>query len=336
MVRPLVPRFRTAVTALFVALTTTAVGAAVEMPDHPPQSIPRRTVVDSLVTAPLDLGRGQPVVEVRLNGKGPFRMYLDTGAGSTVLNDDLARELGLAVIDTTRLGDPVDPQAIKADVVELATIEVGRARFEGVRAVTWDRSTLRPKTPDAPRGVLGIGVFHDVVLSLDYPNQRLRIRNDALPEADGLRVLDYRSPQGIPVIPVRIGGRSYPTHLDSGSPGSFSLPLVEKDSVKLAGEVRETGRGRTANTELVIYGGQLTDTLRIGGHAFPQAEIQFNDRLPHANLGGRVLREFVVTLDQRNRRVRFDRTGRPPKSAVAPKPAPARGTSNAPARKGGS
>jgi hypothetical protein len=203
----------------------------------------------------------------------------------------------------------VNPQAIRADVVELRSIQVGAARFEGVRAIVWDRSTLRPG-PDAPRGVLGIGVFHDVLVALDYPKSTLRIERGMLPEADGARVLDYQAPHGIPVIPVSIGARTFATHLDSGSPSTFNLPLAQKDSVGLAGELTEVGRGRTANSTLVIYEAQLTDTLRIGGHVFPQARVRFNDRLPDANLGAGVLREFVVTLDQKNRRVRFDRTGR--------------------------
>ena len=293
---------------------------------EPPKSIPKNTILSGEASAPLDLSKGHVIVEVRLNGKGPYRMFLDTGAGTTVLDDDLARELGLAVLDTTRLGDPVDPQAIRADVVELDSITVGTARFEGVRAVAWDRSTLRSHMPGAPRGVLGVGVFHDVVVALDYPKAQVRMRRDMLPEPDGRRILDYTSPMGIPVVPVRVGDRVYQAHLDSGSPGGFNLPLAQKDSVRLAGELKEVGRGRTANTELVIWGGQLADTMRIGSHEFPQAMVQFNDRLPEANLGGRVLREFVVTLDQKNRRVRFDRTGRPaPPPAHAPAAAPAPG-----------
>jgi len=295
--------------ALFPLLLVT--GAPAGAPgDQEPESIPARTLVQGTVIAPIDVSKGQPVIEVRLDGKGPFRFYLDTGAGTTVINGDLAKELGLAVLDSTRIGDPVNPMAIRADVVELKSIEVGTARFEGLRAVTWDRSTLRPG-PDSPRGVLGIGVFHDVLLGLDYPKSELRLQSGMLPEADGARILDYRSPQGIPVIPVTVGDRIYQAHLDSGSPSLLSLPLAHQDSLRLLAPPKEIGRGRTANTELVIYGAQLADTMRIGSHVFPQAMIRFNDRLPDANLGGGALREFVVTLDQKNRRVRFDRTGRP-------------------------
>ena len=293
--------------------------------DQAPSSIPGKTVVEGRVVLPMDLAKGQPIVDVKLNGKGPFRMFLDTGAGTMVLDDDLAKELGLDTIDSTRLGDPRDPQAIRADVVELDRVELGAARFEKVRAVAWDRSTLRRGGAEVPRGVVGIGVFHDVLLTLDYPKAQVRLATGMLPESDGERVLDYRSPMGIPVIPVRLGTRTYQAHLDSGSPAGFMLPLVEKDSLTVLGALKEVGRGRSANSTMTIHAAQLADTMRIGSHVFPQPEVQFNDALPDANVGGRLLREFIVILDQPNRRVRLERTGRAvtaPALPAPPMPAP--------------
>src|SRR5262249_1110188 len=80
---------------------------------------PDRTLLaaGATVSVRLDLSMGQPVVDVILNGKGPFRMFLDTGAGATVLDQSLATELGLAPSGKTRLGDPANPQAISADIV---------------------------------------------------------------------------------------------------------------------------------------------------------------------------------------------------------------------------
>ena len=312
-------RFRPAVAAFatIAVLGRAATGAApADRPVHDgaPSPIPAKTIVEGTIAFPMDTSHGQPIVDVMLDGKGPFKFFLDTGAGATVLNDDLAKELGLAILDSTRLGDPANPQAVRADVVQLKSITLGAARFEGVGAVSWDRATLRPGA-DSPRGVIGVGVFNDVLLALDYPKGEVRLTHGALPAPDGDKVLAYTAPMGIPVVPVRLGAKTFRAHLDSGSPASFMLPLAWKDSVKLAGEPVEMGRGRSANSTMIIYGAQLADTMRLGGHRFPGPMIQFNDALPDANLGGRVLREFVVTLDQGNQRVRFDRTGKPEPSA---------------------
>src|SRR5262249_46769201 len=107
---------------------------------------PDRTLLaaGATVSVRLDLSMGQPVVDVILNGKGPFRMFLDTGAGTTVLDQSLATELGLQPVAQTRLGDPANPQAILADVVTIDTLRIGGALFRGVRAASFDRSAIRP------------------------------------------------------------------------------------------------------------------------------------------------------------------------------------------------
>ncbi len=61
----------------------------------------------------LDLG-GRPMVDVRINGKGPYAVILDTGANVTAIDEALVNELGLDSqssgafeIDELRLGDLV-------------------------------------------------------------------------------------------------------------------------------------------------------------------------------------------------------------------------------------
>ena len=41
-----------------------------------------------------DMG-GRPVVDLKINGKGPYRFVLDTGATATVIGEELSRELSL-------------------------------------------------------------------------------------------------------------------------------------------------------------------------------------------------------------------------------------------------
>ncbi|MFP1129824.1 retroviral-like aspartic protease family protein [Asticcacaulis sp. W401b] len=51
-----------------------------------------------IIRVPLTLSSSKkPIVEVTLNGKGPYRFILDTGASHTVIRASLASELGLAV-----------------------------------------------------------------------------------------------------------------------------------------------------------------------------------------------------------------------------------------------
>jgi hypothetical protein len=51
---------------------------------------------------------------------------------------------------------------------------------------------------------------------------------------------------------------------------------------------------------------QLRDAINIGHFSFPQATVQF-PALSDTNVGFKVLRDFVVTFDQKNRRMKLER-----------------------------
>ncbi len=276
--------------------------------DGPPVR-PAHTLLAAGDTAvvPLDLHMGQPVVEVMLNGKGPYRMFLDTGAGTTVLDSSLAAELGLKHVGKTRIGDPADPQAIAADEVKLDTLRIGSARFTGVPAVTWDRSALRPG-PDRPVGVVGLPIFHELIESIDFPAATLRLTRGQMPAADGREIVAYETPDGVPLVPIDVAGQSMKAHLDTGSPGLLSIPEKDSARVHFAGPLHVVARGRTVNSEVTFRGAPLDGTFRIGGASFDHPLVVLNDVLPNANVGSRALRDCVLTLDAAHQRLRIERT----------------------------
>src|SRR5262249_33083944 len=142
-----------------------SLAAKPKAPKADPEGAPPTATVlaaGDTASAPLDLGFGQPVVEVFVNGHGPYRMFLDTGAGTTVLALSLVEALGRAKRGKTRLGDPANPQAVEADKVLLDSLRIGAATFRGVSGVTFDRTSLHGDT-NVPRGVVGFPVFHELL-----------------------------------------------------------------------------------------------------------------------------------------------------------------------------
>ena len=306
---PLSPRLA----ALLVAVLVSSVAAAPRTTrGNTPRSeaaAPEHTGIAAgdTIRVPLDLGMGQPVVDVWLNGRGPFRMFLDTGAGTTVIDLSLADELKLPRTGKTRIGDPSDPQALEADRVRIDSLRIGGATFAGVSGVTFDRSKIRPG-PDMPRGVVGFPVFHDVLEAFDFPNATLRLTRGHLPPVDGRHVLAYTDTDGVPLISVDVGGAKIPAHLDTGSPGFVSIPEKDSSLVRFAGPLVEVGRGRTVNGPVSFRGATLDGNLTIGDVVFERPLVMLNDRLPDANVGTRALRDCVVTLEPAARRVSFERT----------------------------
>jgi predicted aspartyl protease len=273
---------------------------------------PTKAVPEAIATVPLKLIGGKPAVSVTINGKGPFDFFLDTGAGMTVIDSDLAEELQLPVTGTTRIGDPSNPQALEAKTATVKRLTVGGAAFQDVEVVTWDRSALYGGT--GPRGVIGNPLFADHLLTLDLGKGEARIaRGEVAPGPD---VVTYEpSEGGVFRIPVSIGMLNIEAAIDSGSPSGFALPKRYAEQLPLATPLTEVGRGRMANSEFVVSSATVDATARIGINTFPRPVVTFNDVLPGALFGAQVLRHMVLTIDQKNRRIRLT-PGMPPPAPV--------------------
>jgi hypothetical protein len=235
-----------------------------------------------------------------------------------VVDRALAQELGLRKVGETRIGDPANPQAIAADIVTIDSLRVGGVAFEGLRAASWDRSAQQHRMPNPPRGVIGFAVWRELLLTLDYPGTQVRVARGKLPEADGRAVLAYTDDDGIPSIPVQVAGVPLVAHLDTGSPGFVSIPAADTARVHFDGPLHVMGRGRTVNSEMLFRGGLLAGAVAIGAYTFDHPVVMVNDVLPNANVGGRALRDFVLTFDQPARRMRVLRTRVSPPEAFAP------------------
>jgi predicted aspartyl protease len=279
---------------------------------------PTAAVPEVIATVPLKLIGGKPTVSVTINGKGPFDFFLDTGAGMTVLDADLAEELKLPLTGTTRIGDPANPQAIEARTATVKRLTIGSAVFADAEVVTWDRRELSRGA--GPRGVIGNPLFADLLLTLDLGKGEARIaRGEVAPGPD---VVTYvPSEGGVFRIPVSIGDLTIEAAIDSGSPSGLALPKRYAEQLKLATPLAEIGRGRTANSDFALYSATVDATVRIGSNTFPRPVVTFNEVLPGALFGAQILRHMVMTIDQKNRRIRL--------TPAAPAPAPLKVASGA-------
>lgn len=264
----------------------------------------------TVVDIPMDLAIVKPVIELRLNGRGPYRLIMDSGAGaSLILDADLADELALKANGTQRLGDPANPEAIEAGIISLKSVEVGDLRLENVSALTWDRKLYTG--PDRPRGVLGLGLFGERMVTFDFPHQRFRVAEGSLPAPDGATVLSARW-MHIPSIEIEVGGQKFEAHLDTGSMGFISVPDSAKETLPLTSPPVEVGRARSVNSDFAVSEAPLKGTAKIGSITIEDPPIRFMP-FPQANIGSELLRSVAVTFDRSNGRVRLE-----PEGPIAP------------------
>jgi len=266
--------------------------------DRPPDQV---DLSSPEVVIPFQLVKGRPIVDVTLDGKGPFPFILDTGAGGTVIGADVADELQLPKVGETRIGDPIHPHGMVARTVRVGKVAIGGATFSPVVATAMDDPMLREHT--SSRGVLGMPLFANVLLTVDYKKSEIRVTRGELPDANGKDVVPYKSIMGIRV-PITVGVLELDADLDTGSPAALSLPDTYMDRLPLEGKPVEIGRARTVTSEFAVYAATLKGDVRIGGYRLENPSLRFN-KLPIANIGGEVLGRFAITIDQKNRRIRF-------------------------------
>jgi hypothetical protein len=256
------------------------------------------------VTLPMGLRGGRPVVAARVNGKGPYPFYFDTGASGSVLSHKLARELKLEVIGRAGVksgGDAADRKPIAAELVRVDRLEIGAARLSAVPVVAVDLTRLGG--PDAPVGVLSPALLSGYLICLDYPKKEIRIRAGGLGRPDNKTVFAYQEGRTIPSVMATVGGLTVETHLDSGSGGGLSLPTGLAEKLPLEGKPKDTGKkARSVRGAFPVYEGKVKGTLSFGQFSFADPTVEFSDVVHSGNLGARILGRFILTLDVKGRR----------------------------------
>ena len=257
---------------------------------------------DEVASIPFTLGGGRPIplVEAMVHGRGPYRFYYDTGASVCVLDSGFVEELGMPVLGPTEIGDHTASARIPAERVEMESLELEGILFESIPAIAFDRRHLRG---GQVRGVLGLPLFHQHLLTIDYHKGRIDISDETLPE-EGEGIVPYGGAI-LPEITILVGDQELSCHIDSGSPSGLMLPTAVAESLPHKGEPTLVGTARTVNSELQIWSVQVDATVVIAGNEYVDPVVGYNDMLPNALIGYEVLKGLVLSIDQRSQRVRL-------------------------------
>jgi hypothetical protein len=245
-----------------------------------------------------------PVVTVTIAGK-PYRFGIDTGAqGQGRIRETLAAELGLAQVGEVRTPAPGGTIATRP-IFGVSEFGVGGMTFRNVSLVALSQ-VRGPQGADWD-GILGIGLFEQLTLTLDYGNARAMIGAAGL--ASGLPLRMNR----IPGITLTIAGKDLPVDLDTGN-GAGALFLAEADAraLPLGGEPVERGRARTSFGEFAIMEAPLAAPVLAGTATLPVKTVGWPPARPGGNLGSKGLVGMSVAVDQRAKRVDIHASGAMP------------------------
>ena len=256
---------------------------------------PQNIDLHAPVAVPMEMQRHIPTVKAKINGQGPFRLSIDSGAaGMLRLTPAVSKQLSLETVGEMLAGDPSGKNSTSRPVVRVDSVEIGGARFSGnIEASLLER-------PDAD-GVLGLAMFSGLTVTLDYPKNEFRIARQPLPEK-GEHVVPYTVERGVPEVDVDVAGVPIRADVDTGSPALLTVPASWSSRFPL-GELRVVGRARTTANEFEVKGAELNGALRVAGVSVTAPRVDVVEIFPVANLGSRFLRNYALTFDVANRRM---------------------------------
>ena len=246
----------------------------------------RVTVPGDSVVLPLVGTPTLPLVEVSINGTGPFRFLIDLGSNVTLLRRN--------VVDASR--STVLVERASSDIVLVEAMSLGKARLEDVTVGSYDELDVD--------GVLGYNVLQYSAFTLDFPRQRLVLHHRSLPPPDGQTVFSYRLQGRMPYIMVSLRTDSLLLNLDTGATEWMTVPPAQQADLRW---LAPPAPGRTvANNQTGparVLEGYLADTLRFGALVIASPLVYVNPDADDAWLGAAAMRGVVWVFDPLQRRV---------------------------------
>lgn len=291
-----------ALAALFLLMTPAAGTAATAGPGAGDAGVPACRLADApredfAMWIPFETIDGRIYVQATVDGKGPFRFAVDTGAsGLGRADSSLVAALGLAIGRPENNSDGVNTAAI--DTTTLDSLDVGGLVRTDLSVPTRDYNSRM--SPDAAfAGIVARDFFADGLLVIDYPRKTLSFsRKLALsPGEDG--VLSYERPFR---VPVSIGSVRTEGNLDTGANIAFVLPRSLFDQVG-GTPLQAAGGGQLPNTRVDTQRSTVAGPFRIGQLSLRDVEVRVSDRYPELLVGAHALQHAVVLIDQRSKTV---------------------------------
>jgi len=172
---------------------------------------------------------GRVVVPVMVNGRGPFRFIVDTGASHSTVSPGLVQTLGLKPSDVpTILLDGITGSA-QVSSVTIARLQVGALTItDEPMPVVW-----APVLAGAD-GILGTAGFGNQSLWVDFQRNRVEISGEVEPavRAESLRIHGLRLTDGLLTLDTRIGRTRVRAVVDTGSERSLGN-LALRDAINI-------------------------------------------------------------------------------------------------------
>lgn len=248
-------------------------------------------------------------VPVTIQGEGPFRFMIDTGAQATVVTRGLSDQLALRHLGNATVVGMASSELV--EMVELDGLEFAERTFDNLHAPLLEARHV------GADGILGLDSLQDLRVLIDFREGTIRVDDaEALGGNDGYEIVvrARRKLGRLIIADAEIDGVRTAVIVDTGAQGNLgNLALQKRLRAKKLAQVSSTD----VHGALLIGELDFADSLRIDEFELQNVPIAYADgpafaalglhKKPALILGMRDLRLFDrVAIDFESRTVLFD------------------------------
>jgi predicted aspartyl protease len=210
------------------------------------------------------LAGGYVLVPAWINERGPYLMLVDTGATSSAVTPEVAREAGLRPAYRLTLAAAGGEMTVAA--VPDTRIRVGETAGAGAETLILPLDAIRRIDPRI-RGVLGQSFLAHVPCLIDYRDRRIWLGSEAVIRAGQLPLMaGVQSAAGRMTVPASLGPGTSPVRLvvDTGA----------SDMTLRAGVIHgNAGAWLVSNTGERLVRRGVVEAVDVGGIRIRQAHV---------------------------------------------------------------
>ncbi|MBN2244546.1 MAG: clan AA aspartic protease [Candidatus Aminicenantes bacterium] len=256
------------------------------------------------IIIPMDLSLNRPVIEIYITRKGPYRFIFDTGASGNIIDKDLASLFDLKETGKVEVGTPGSEKTSSAPVLNIPEITVSEQTLSDISMVVMDLRKMIPVD-----GILSFREFSEFLININYPEKRIVLEKGEL-NKDQANVTALVPDQIILTVPLKVDERMWNAHLDTGSPVFFAFPYALKDQLKFKSPpVLLSGQARTVAGAHRNWAAELDGSIKLADIIYNSPEIILSERNnDYVNIGYQLLKDFIITIDQRNQLIQFSKS----------------------------
>jgi predicted aspartyl protease len=260
-----------------LSMTLTVMGATpVAPPALDPQSMQAQSPDDLLFAAPTRLDHiGRILVAVRVNGQGPFRFIVDTGANYSTVSPSLVSKLGLQPATAASMWVNGITGSEQVPTVPILELQAGDLVIENKQLpVVW-----APLMAGAD-GILGIAGLTDERLFVDFAHDRVTLaRAHHDPDPHGFaRIAARRIHGGLISVAAKVGGVPVQAVIDTGSERTIANSALRDALYRRSRQEKlQDTNVYGATTDVASGKMELSPTIDLGSVRIGSVTLVFGD-----------------------------------------------------------